>query len=338
MNPTKLAEWNELVDKSDHSKIYHLRQWGTLLEEVHGHRLMYLQEDTGILPLAYIKSAIFGNRLISVPFADYGGPCADNNQTAEKLIMRCEEAAKELCIDFIEIRCPDSQYFDTLNKCGFQRRDDYLTFMLPLDRKIEELWKNIGSRKKKQVRKAERSGIQIMEATSEADLKAFYLLYQKTMKKLGSPPQPYKFFDRIWHLFYPQNMRIFLARYEAECIAAKLVFLHKNVIYQAYKASLKEYLQLRPNDLLQWHLIKWGNDHGFTCVDFGRSRENEGTVLFKKQWGGQLVSMPYFYKFYNGELNERQEVRYGWISRLWSKYMPEFIANRIGPWIIKKIG
>jgi hypothetical protein len=48
--------------------------------------------------------------------------------------------------------------------------------------------------------------------------------------------------------------------------------------------------------------------------------------------------MPYFYQFYKKELKERQEVKYQRISNLWSRYMPEPIANRLGPWVIKQIG
>lgn len=338
MNPTKLAEWNELVDKSDYSKMYHLRQWGTLLEEVQGHRLVYLQKDVGVFPLAHVKSLIFGDRLISLPFADYGGPCALDKETAEQLIVECAEIAQQLGVDFIEIRCPDSQYFDTLDKCGFQRRDDYLTFMLRLDRKIEELWKGIGDKNRNMVRKAERSGIQIMQATDKADLKAFYILYRKTMKKLGSPPQPYKFFEKMWDLFYPQNLIMPLAKYENRYIAGGLFFLHNGIIHHAYGCSLKEYLQLAPNDSIQWHVIRWGNEHGYKQLDSGRTRENEGTILFKKRWGGEPVKMPYFYKSYKKEVNQRPEVQYKWMSGLWRKYMPQFLANRIGPWIIKQVG
>lgn len=331
-------EWDELVKSCDSSTIYHLYEWGTLLREVLGHKLVYLQEDDGVFPLALIKSPIFKNRLISLPFADYGGPCSQSKETADKLVLACQKAAQELGVNFIEIRCPDSQYFEVFSKQGFVRRDEYLTFELQLDGKIEELWNSIGERKKKQVRKAERTGVEVVEATEKAELKAFHRLYQKTMKKLGSPPQPYAFFERMWDLFYPQNMRVFMAKYEGKCIANKLVFLHNNIIHQAYKSSLKEYLRLRPNDLIQWHLIKWGNEHGFKHLNFGRTREDEEGVLFKKQWGGEVVNMPYFYRFYGKELSERQEIQYRRVVGLWSKYMPEFIANRIGPWIIKQIG
>lgn len=338
MSRVQSDKWNEFVESCADSKIYHLWQWGTLLEEVHRHKLVYLQKDNGVFPLVYIKSVIFGSRLLSLPFADYGGPCAQNEETAEELISECQERAQRLGVGFIEVRCPDARYFETFKKYGFVKRDDYLTFVLRLNGKIEELWKNIGEKKKKKVRKAERSGIHIMEAANEADLKAFYMLYQKTMKRLGSPPQPYKFFERMWNLFYPRNMAMFLVGYEGKYIAGKVVFLHNNTIHQAYNPSLRKYQQLAPNDLVQWHLIKWGNEHGFRYLNFGRTRKDEGPALFKQQWGGELSSLSYFYKFYSKELNDRQEVKYRWISALWRKYLPERIANRVGPWIIKQIG
>ena len=338
MNPVEPTRFNELAKKSDHGHVYHLYQWGTLLEEVHGHRLVYLQEDKGIFPLAYLKSLVFGNRLISLPFADYCGPCAQDEKTAEKLISDSEDVAQELDVDFIEIRCPSNRYFDIFNRRGFVRRDDYFTFVLPLNKKIDELWADVGKNRKKMIRKAERNDIQIIEATNGTDLNIFYQLYQKTMKRLGSPPQPYQFFARMWDIFYPQNLRIFLATYEGKYIAGKLFLLHKDVIYQVYGCSLREYLNLAPNDLLQWHIIKWGNENKFSYTSFGRAREGEGTTLFKKQWGSEFVKMPYFYKFYKRELKKRQEIQYRWVSQLWSKYMPEFVANRIGPWIIKQVG
>lgn len=332
-------EWDKLVRSCDTSTVYQLHEWGTLLKELLGHQLVYLQEDGGVFPLALVRSPIFKNRLISLPFADYGGPCTHSKETADNLVRICQEAAQELHADFIEVRCPDSQYFEILSQQGFVRRDDYLTFSLRLNGNTEQSWSKLGERKKKQVRKAERSGVETFEAAGKPDLKTFHLLYQNTMKKLGSPPQSYSFFDRMWDLFYPQNMKVFLARLGDKYIAGKLFLLHNNTIYQAYKASLGEYLNLRPNDLLQWHLIKWGNEHRFKYIDFGRTRKkDEGTILFKKQWGGEPVDMPYFYKFYGTELRERQEIQYHWLSTLWSKYMPGFVANRVGPWLIRQIG
>jgi len=338
MNSTKADTWDRVVTGSDQSKFYHLYQWGTLLNEVHGHKLVYLQEDNGVFPLACVKSLFFGKRLISLPFADYGGPCAQDENTAEKLISECEEMGQRLAVDFIEIRSPSSQYFQRLEAHGFVRRDDYLTFILRLDKGIDGLWKDIGDKTRNRVRKAEKSDIHLVYAASKSDLQAFYLLYCKTMKRLGSPPQPYRYFERIWDLFYPANMIMPLASRHGKYVAGGLIFLKSKQMHFAYSCSLSEYLPLAPNDLVWWDAIKWGSEHGFSCLDLGRTREGEDTVTFKKRWHGESVQMPYFYKFWGKTLDQRQEIKYRRISQLWSRYVPEFVANKVGPLIIKQIG
>lgn len=334
MNSNK---WNKIVD-CNNSKIYHLYEWRRLLNEVHGHKLIYLEEDKGVFPLAYVKSFIFGNRLISLPFADYGGPVTNDRKTADILVTKTEATVEDLDVDFIEIRSPGEEYFDIFKKHGFMRRDDYFTFILLLDKEVEDLWKVIGRKNRNMVRKAEKNGVKIVEAKNKTNLRVFYGLYLKTMKKLGSPPQPYEFFETIWDLFYPKNLIIPLAVYNNVYIGGSLFFIHKDTIHHSYNSSLKDYLGLGQNNLMQWYIIKWGNEKGFKYLDFGRTRENAGNVLFKKRWGGELVKMPYFYKFYKKELKEREEIQYEGLSKLWSKYMPEFVANRIGPRIIKQIG
>ena len=300
--------------------------------------MLYLDEGEGIFPLVYVKSFIFKNRLISLPFADYGGLCTNDERIAEKLISKAEDIAKELDVDFIEIRSQGKDYFKLFEKHGFVRRDDYFTFVLNIDKKVDRLWEVIGKKNRNMIRKAGKNGVKIEEAANKSDLKMFYGLYSKTMKKLGSPPQPYKFFEMIWDIFYPKNLKIIFAMCNGKCIASGLYFLYGNIIHHAYSCSSKEYLGLGPNNLMQWFIIKWGNKHRYRYLDFGRTRENEGTVLFKKRWGGERIEMPYFYKFYKKELKERQEIQYRWISSLWSKYMPEFAVKWIGPWIIKQIG
>jgi len=207
-----------------------------------------------------------------------------------------------------------------------------------LDKGIDGLWKGIGNNTRNRVRKAEKSGIQIVHASSKADLQAFYLLYCKTMKRLGSPPQPYGYFERIWDLFYPDKVMIPLASSDGKCVAGALTFLMLDRIHVAYGCSLSEYLPLAPNDLVWWDAIKWGSEHKFSSFDFGRTREGDGNVVFKKRWQGEAVKMPYYYKFFGKTLDQRQEIKYKSLSQMWSRYMPEFVANKVGPLIIKQIG
>lgn len=331
-------EWDELVGTLDSSKSYHLYEWGLLLNEVHNHKLIRLTVDDGVFALALVKSHIFGNRLISLPFADYGGPCAKNKETAESLVLEAEEIARELDIDFMEIRCPAEDYYGVLKKEGFVSRDDYFTYILPLDKNLDELWKGIGDKNRNMVRKAKKNNVEIKMASDKDDVREFYRLYLKNMKKLGSPPQPYKFFKKMWDLFYPEHLVLPMAMHDGKCIASGIFFTHNRTMHHAYSCALREYLTLAPNDLIQWWVITWGNEQGFKSLDFGRTREGAGNVLFKRRWGGKLVRMPYFYKFYRGELKEMPEIKYKNLSTLWSRFIPEFVASKAGPWLIKQIG
>jgi len=331
-------EWDEFVNNDANSKLYQTYEWSQLISEVHGYKLFMLEEDNGLLPLAYVKSLIFGDRLISIPFADYGGPCARSESAANLLISKAEGIATKLDVDFIEVRSPSEEYFEVFERRGFVRRDDYFTFILPLDQELDLLWKGIGDKNRNMVRKAEKNSMQIRHAKDESDVNLFYELYLKTMRGLGSPPNPHAYFEKIWSLFYPKNAVMLMAVYKDKCIASSLYFIHGDKIHYAYNCSLTEYAELAPNNLIQWYIIKWGNEHGFKQLDFGRTREKGGNVLFKRRWGGKQVSMPYFYKFYKKELKERQELKYQGLSKLWSKYMPGYLARKIGPWLIRQIG
>ncbi|MCH7604803.1 GNAT family N-acetyltransferase [Patescibacteria group bacterium] len=331
-------QWNNIV--TSHCKAtYYLSEWGKLLQTVFGYPLVYLEYKQGVFPLVHVKSFLFGNRLISLPFADYGGPCAADENSLEELIGKAEEAASNLNVDFVELRMPEKNSWNALEKHGFVKRNEYVTFVIDLDQDTEKLWQNIGGKNRNMVRNAQKSNVKIVHAKEGSDVKIFYRLYLKTMKRLGSPPQPLLFFETMWNLFYPGHLLISMAKVNNTYVASDLFFLYKDRIHYAYGCSVsKDITATGLHNLLLWDIIEWGNKHGFQYLDLGRTREGQGTMLFKKRWGGEQIAMPYFYKFYKKELKQRQELTYKRLSNLWARAMPEPIANRIGPWIIKQIG
>lgn len=323
---------------NNESKIYNRYEWSFLLNEVHGHHIFYLSDQDVVFPIALVSSKIFGDRLISLPFADYGGPAGHDTYSINKLILNILEIAKEFEVDFVEIRAPEKDCYHLFEANGFARRDDYFTYILPLGSTIDELWDIIGKKNRNMVRKAIKNNINIIEADCKQDLKRFYNLYLITMKSLGSPPQSFNFFDKIWDNFYPDSFIILNAISMDMCIASSLYFLHKGTIHHSYNCSLKGFQGLGQNNLLQWHIIEWGNSKGYKFLDFGRTREGAGNELFKERWGGTKIEMPYFYKFLKKKINQRDEIKYKRISFLWEKFMPYSLANKIGPYIINQIG
>ena len=60
----------------------HLRAWGPVIQHAYGHTTHSLAavadgEVVGLLPLVLVRSRLFGDRLVSMPFLDYGGIVVD---------------------------------------------------------------------------------------------------------------------------------------------------------------------------------------------------------------------------------------------------------------------
>ena len=85
------ARWDAFVNSSAQGTFYHLSGWRSLIENELHHPCYYLYcehngEIEAVLPLVHVKSILFGNALISVPFLVYGGPVASNPEALEKIV------------------------------------------------------------------------------------------------------------------------------------------------------------------------------------------------------------------------------------------------------------
>ena len=75
------AKWDDFVEQSSAS-FYHLTKWRHLIKKVFGHDSYYLyavddiEAIKGILPLIRLKSHLFGDFLVSMPYFNYGGAVA----------------------------------------------------------------------------------------------------------------------------------------------------------------------------------------------------------------------------------------------------------------------
>ncbi|MGH7680044.1 MAG: hypothetical protein ACRENU_16365, partial [Gemmatimonadaceae bacterium] len=74
-------EWDELVARATDASFCHLWSWRGVIEDVMGHQAIFrAARDSagglaGVLPLYRLRSRLFGDHLVSVPFMNYGGPC-----------------------------------------------------------------------------------------------------------------------------------------------------------------------------------------------------------------------------------------------------------------------
>src|ERR1022692_4891135 len=72
------VSWDAFVESSQEACNYHRWIWRRVIQETYGHVPYYLAATSegrieGVLPLVLVKSRLFGDSLVSMPFFSYGG-------------------------------------------------------------------------------------------------------------------------------------------------------------------------------------------------------------------------------------------------------------------------
>jgi FemAB-related protein (PEP-CTERM system-associated) len=326
--------WFNFVDSIPSATIAHQLGWKNVMERGLGHKPIYLMARdgdrvVGILPLALVRTWWNARYLISLPWIDYGGICADNADIFQSLNNRAGEIAREYRAAFVEYRSPDSYNLD------LPIRQDKVTFRLNLHKDYNVLWNGFDAKLRNQIRKAEKSGLYTELGGLEA-LPQFYKIFQWKMRDLGTPVWGYKFFETILQEF-PESAKIILVKQDKLPIGGGLVLSFKNMLYVPSASSYNEYLKFCPNHALYWNVIKMGCEQGYTLFDFGRSTWNAPTFNFKKQWAGDPIQLNWQYVLVGQKglpsINP-DNPKYKLFINTWRR-LPLFVANYLGPKVIK---
>jgi FemAB-related protein (PEP-CTERM system-associated) len=111
--------WDAFVEACPTASFFHRAGWQRILRDVFRHRTHFLYAEreagriTGVLPLAQVKSLLFGHSLTSLPFAVYGGVAADDPEVALALEAEAQRMAKRLGVDHLELRNVDAHAMPT---------------------------------------------------------------------------------------------------------------------------------------------------------------------------------------------------------------------------------
>jgi FemAB-related protein (PEP-CTERM system-associated) len=331
--------WRDFVENCPTANIAHLPGWRNVIESGLGHKPRYFcavdgDRIVGVLPLFLIKTWTLSRYLVSIPWIDYGGICADNLEAEQLLISKAREIAKTDRAKYIELRSVDinSSLVDTPNL--FLRRDK-VSFILDLNDDPDLVMKKFNGKLRNQIRKAQKSGL-ITEFAGVEKLADFYRIFAWRMRALGTPVWGVKFFEAILKT-YSSTARLALVRKDDKFIAAALVLSFKNQLYVPSAASYTEYLRYCPNQALYWDIIKNGCEQGYRYFDFGRSTWNSPTFNFKKQWVPTPLQLTWQYYLNTAKTPpdvENGKKKYAPLMAIWRK-LPLPVANLLGPKVVK---
>jgi CelD/BcsL family acetyltransferase involved in cellulose biosynthesis len=157
----------------------------------------------------------------------------------------------------------------------------------PLDRSLDDLHGAFRSQTRRNIAKAERAGVEVvLSAEREAVAEYHRLHVDLRRRKYRLLAQPLEFFERIWKAFAPtDSIRTALAMVDGRPVAGAVYVVWQDTVYYKFGASQADFLHLRPNDALHWHLIQWAHSRGLRALDWGLSDlDQPGLVEYKRKW------------------------------------------------------
>ena len=330
------GEWEAFVDSRPSCWHYHRIGWKEVIESAYGHQCRFLVARdkgtmAGILPLAEVRSRLFGHSLTSLPFLDYCGIAADNDRARDALIEHAVKVTEQIRAGYLELR-------QTESVAGQFRTDSHkVTLVLDLPADSEQLLDSLPAERRNRIRKARKSELMV-EFHDRSMLGVFYRIWTENMRDLGSPPHSLRFFDMILRLF-ADSARIILVKYHQEYIGAAVCLYAKGTLTLPWVSSRRKYFELYPNNILYWEAMRYAIQMNCTRFDFGRSSVGSGTYTFKIRWGAKAT--PLHWQFYSPDGKElsipaTDNPKYQLALAVW-KRLPVNLTRVFGPSIRKYI-
>ena len=322
------------LQQSCDSSVYHYPAWCELIETTFKHSCYYLvavikEEVVGVLPLVILKSRLFGDFGVSMPYFNYGGPIGHADEVIDALLVAAEAIAVDEKVAHLEYRClqPLPKYPGHENK---------VSMWLDLPPTPDELWQSIGTKVRAQVKKARVNNF-TAHIGGEELLDDFYTVFAINMRDLGTPVYAKSFFREVLRIETGKKHLVVLKNENSEPISVALLLGSGSRMEVPWASTLRRYNSTNANMLLYWNMLEFACQQQYTIFDFGRSSVGASTHKFKRQWGAKPVQLYWHYWLARGgelpQLNPNNP-KYKLVIWLWQK-LPVWLTKFIGPHIVK---
>lgn len=282
------AAWDAFVNAHPWGSPLHLIAWRRVIEESFQYKPLYLLMERGgriraVLPLFLVDTLLTGKILLSTPFAVYGGILADDDEATQAMHDHVRQLGEAMQVQHIELRNRDG------SQCaGWARVDRYVTFVTPVGPDEHAI---LGALPRETRRMTRRAIEQNYGVRQTRDLTAFEGLYLENLRKLGTPAFPRRYFAGLMRHF--PEAEIQEVSLDGKVVAAVLSFYFRDQVLPYYGASDPAFNRANPNNYMYYRLMVEARGRGINVFDFGRSKRESGSYLFKSHWGMEEIGLPY---------------------------------------------
>lgn len=330
--------WDSYVKNHKNGTFFHLTGWKKVICDTYCHspHYLYLEKEgaiVGVLPLFEQKSFIFGHTLISTPFCVYGGAIAEDDASLLLLEQAAADLGKQLKVDYIELRYATPRE----NNPELTLNCHHSTYLMPISESEQEILSSIKKKQRANVRQSLKNNL-VAEKISDVD--SVHRIYSESVRNLGTPVFPKKFFASLKSTF-GDDVDLMSVKKDGVPVSAVLSFYYKDTVLPYYGGGSPDARQLKSNDFMYYTLMcRAKTEKGSNIFDFGRSKNDSGSGKYKKTWG--IEPQPLYYYCQLIEANSLPNLspdnpKYKYFIQVWKK-LPLFISERLGPYLSKYLG
>ena len=330
------AAWDGFVGTCPDATFFHRAGWQRVLRDVFGHdgQFLYVEEEgrlRGVLPLAHMKSMLFGSSLVSLPFAVYGGVAAADEAAAAALEAEADRIARRLGVSHLELRHVRQRHAD------WPSQDLYVTFRKEILADEEANMLAIPRKQRAMVRKGIKNGL---ASAVDAGVERFFPLYADNMHRHGTPALPRRYFERLLVEFGADCEVLTVADARGRPLSSVLSFYFRDEVLPYYAGDDESARELAANDFKYWELMRRACARGLKVFDYGRSKQGTGSFSFKKNWGFEPQPLHYEFCLYKRDAvpqNNPANPKYKLLIAAWRR-MPAPLATFLGPFVVRSLG
>jgi FemAB-related protein (PEP-CTERM system-associated) len=335
-DPSSIKRWDAFVQTCANATFFHRAGWERIEREVFRHETHFIyaqqgEEVVGVLPLARVRSRLFGHALVSLPFAVYGGVATDNDAARDALEAHAQALARELQVEHLELRHMERRHPD------WPQQTLYVTFRKELAANEEQNMNAIPRKQRAMVRKGIRNGL---SSTIDDGVERFFALYADNVHRHGTPALSIRYFEALREVFGADCEVLTVETADGRPVSSVLSFYFRDEVLPYYAGDDLDARDLAANDFKYWELMRRACARGIRVFDYGRSKLDTGPYAFKRNWGFEPTPLHYEYQLYRRDSvpqNNPNNAKYALMIKAWRR-LPLALANRIGPHIVRNLG
>jgi FemAB-related protein (PEP-CTERM system-associated) len=328
--------WDDFVLACPAATFFHRVGWQRILNDVFRHEAYFLYAEAngrieGVLPLAHVNSVLFGNSLVSLPFAVYGGVAANTDAAGEALEQEAQQIARQLSVSHLELRHVAARHRD------WPTQDLYVTFRKAILPDEEANLLAIPRKQRAMIRKGIKGGLR---CGLDAGVDRFFALYADNTHRHGTPAMPKRYFQSLRDEFGADCDVLTVTALDGRPLSSVLSFYFRDEVLPYYAGDDESARELAANDFKYWELMRRSCARGLKLFDYGRSKQGTGSYAFKKNWGFEPQPLHYEYCLYKRAgipQNNPANAKYRLLIEAWRR-LPIGVANWLGPYIVRNLG